>query len=465
MSTSSTPPPTSPQSTPPTPPTPSRTALGRPAWSEVVRVGDLLRKETVGGILLVLAAVLAIAWANSPWAGSYVALRETEVGYEPWHLRLSLGAWAADGLLAVFFFMVGLELKREVMIGSLRRLDRAVVPVAAAAGGVLVPALIYAAVNARSPELLVGWAIPTATDIAFAVAVLAIIGSALPPALRIFLLTLAVVDDLIAILIIALVYSSHLEPVMLLWGLLPLAVFALLARRQRLLFRYRALPAWLLLLPVGAVFWALVHASGIHATIAGVVLGLVVPARVRADRGEPDGPDAHGLAELLEHRIRPLSAAVAVPVFAFFSAGVDVGGLDGLLTALGSTVTIGIVLGLVVGKIVGITGTTWLVTSLTRSSLDPSLRWVDLVGVSALAGIGFTVSLLVAELSFGVGTEPGDHAKVGIFVASLLAAALGSAVLASRNATYRRLAAADAVDADQDGVPDVYETDEHTQHG
>ena len=438
-----------------------RVTLGRPSWSEVQRVGDVLRKETVGGLLLVAAALVAIVWANSPWAEVYTGLRDTEVGYAPWHLRLSRGTWAADGLLAIFFFMVGLELKREIMIGDLRRWDRAVVPVAAAAGGVVVPALIYVAVNLRSPDTLVGWAVPTATDIAFAVAVLAIIGSHLPSALRIFLLTLAVVDDLIAILIIAFVYSSGIRVEMLLWALLPLAAYALLARGRRPLFRYRRFSAWLLLLPVGVVFWALVHASGIHATVAGVVLGFVVPARLRPDRGEPapEEPGAHGLAEVLEHRFRPLSAGVAVPVFAFFSAGVTVGGLDGLVSALGSTVTIGIVVGLVVGKVVGITGTTWAVTRFTRSELDPSLRWVDVVGVAALGGIGFTVSLLVAELSFGTGTVHGDHAKVGIFLASLAAAVLGGAVLTARNRHYRHLAEVEGVDEDADGIPDVYQQD------
>ncbi len=453
-----------PNTPPSTPPSSPRTTLGRGSYSEVLRVGDVLRKETVGGLLLVAAAAVAIVWANSPWAETYFAIRDTEIGYEPWHLRLSIGSWAADGLLAIFFFMVGLELKREIMIGDLRRWDRAVVPVAAAAGGVVVPALIYTAVNWGSSEALAGWAIPTATDIAFAVAVLAIIGSHLPPALRIFLLTLAVVDDLIAILIIAFVYSSGIELPMLLWSLVPLAAYALLARRQRLLFRNGRLPAWLILLPIGAVFWALVHASGIHATIAGVILGFTVPARLNADRGEPTERDAHGLAEVFEHRIRPLSAGFAVPVFAFFSAGVAVGGWDGLTTALGSAVTIGIVVGLVVGKIVGITGTTWLVTRLRGANLDPSLRWVDVMGVAVLAGIGFTVSLLVAELSFGVGTVPGDEAKVGIFVASLLAAVLGSVILTARNRYYRRLQAEESVDADADGIPDVYEQDESQRH-
>lgn len=434
--------------------------LTRGSYAEVLRVGTLLRQETVGGLLLVGAALIAIVWANSPVAESYFAIRDVEVGYEPWHLRLTVGAWAADGLLAIFFFMVGLELKREIMIGDLRQWDRALVPVAAAFGGVLVPALVYLAVNWGNAVATRGWAIPTATDIAFAVAVLAIIGSHLPPALRIFLLTLAVVDDLIAILIIALVYSSGISVPMLLWSLVPFAAYALLARRQRPLFRSGHLPAWLLLLPIGIVFWALVHASGIHATIAGVLLGFTVPARLRADRGEPSNDGDHGLAELFEHRIRPLSAGFAVPVFAFFSAGVAIGGLEGLTTALGSTVTVGIVAGLVVGKVIGITGTTYLVTKVTRSTLDPSLRWVDVTGVAALAGIGFTVSLLVAELSFGVDNELADHAKIGIFLASLIAAVVGALILGVRNRSYAAIARKDRVDADADGIPDAYQQDD-----
>ena len=176
----------------------ARTVLGRGSYSEVLRIGEILRKETVGGMLLVAAAGIAIIWANSPVSESYFAMRDYKIGYAPWHLELSLGAWAADGLLAIFFFLVGLELKREFVAGDLRQFSKSIVPVSAAVGGVAIPAIIYAVINLTSPETLRGWAIPTATDIAFAVAVLAIIGSHLPSALRIFLLTLAVVDDLLA---------------------------------------------------------------------------------------------------------------------------------------------------------------------------------------------------------------------------------------------------------------------------
>ncbi len=323
--------------TPRTPPPPSPapqngrpllTVLGRGSYAEAQRIAKILRKETVGGALLVAAAVIAIIWANSPASESYFAFRDLKIGYEPWHLELSLGAWAADGLLAIFFFLVGLELKREFVAGDLRQLNKSIVPITAAVGGVVIPALIYAAINLTSPDTLRGWAIPTATDIAFAVAVLAIIGSHLPSALRIFLLTLAVVDDLLAITIIAVFYTSELNPVPLLFALIPLGLYAFLAQKFRRFFGLHAMAAWAILLPLGIITWALVHASGIHATVAGVLLGFAVPViRSQASGGPEAGP---GLAEIFEHRFRPISAGVAVPIFAFFSAGVAVGGWDGL---------------------------------------------------------------------------------------------------------------------------------------
>ncbi|MCD1145493.1 Na+/H+ antiporter NhaA [Kocuria sp. LUK] len=436
----------------------SRDTLRRGSYREVLRVGDILRKETVGGLLLVAAALVAIVWANSPFADSYFALRDLEVGYEPWHLRLSLGAWAADGLLAIFFFLVGLELKREFVAGDLREFRRSVVPITAAVGGVVVPALIYAALNAADPETSGGWAIPTATDIAFAVAVLAIIGSHLPAALRLFLLTLAVVDDLLAITIIAVFYSEDVSFSPLLLALVPYALYLFLAQKYRRFFGLKAPAAWLILLPIGIVVWVLVHEAGIHATVAGVLLGFAVPVlRSEAGGGPGAGP---GLAEIFEHRFRPLSAGFAVPVFAFFSAGVAVGGWDGLTSALSSPVTLGIVAGLVLGKPIGIVGATWLVTKLTRARLDPAFQWIDLVGVALLAGIGFTVSLLIAELSFAPGSLPGDQAKVAILSASVLAAALASVLLRARNKRYRMIEKLESVDEDHDGVPDVYEEDE-----
>ena len=438
-------------------PAPRPLVFGRGSYGEVLRIGEILRKETVGGILLVIAAVIALIWANSPAADSYFALRDFRLGYEPWHLELSLGAWAADGLLAIFFFLVGLELKREFVAGDLRQFSKSVVPIAAAVGGVAVPAVIYALINLTSPETLRGWAIPTATDIAFAVAVLALIGSHLPSALRIFLLTLAVVDDLLAISIIAVFYSSSIQAAPLLLALIPLAVYTFLAQKYRRFFGARPAAAWLILLPLGIITWALVHASGIHATVAGVLLGFAVPViRSQASGGPTGGP---GLSEIFEHRFRPISAGIAVPVFAFFSAGVAVGGWEGLVSAATDPVTIGIVVALVLGKPAGIMGTTWLLTKATKASLDRSLKWIDVFGMSVLAGIGFTVSLLVAELSFGHGSAYDDHAKVGILVASLVAALLATAVLGTRNHQYRAVEAEEAIDTDHDGIPDVYEED------
>ncbi|NNG96493.1 Na+/H+ antiporter NhaA [Gordonia araii] len=390
--------------------------------AESWRVTEILRKETVGGFLLVAAALLALIAANTPLVGTYEKLRDTVVGYAPWHLDLTLGHWAADGLLAIFFFLVGLELKREIVAGELRSPRTALVPVAAACGGVIAPALIYFLINREGPGVH-GWAIPTATDIAFAVAVLAVVGSRLPVALRLFLLTLAVVDDLIAILIIALVYTSKLDWAPLLLSLIPLAVFAFLSHRYASWFARHAWGAWVFLLPIGIVCWALVHASGIHATIAGVLLGFAVPVHRGAFR-RGDG----GLAEQFEHRFRPLSAGFAVPVFAFLSAGVTVGDASAIGAAFRDPIAIGIIAGLLLGKPIGILSATWLTTKFTGSRLDSTVRWSDLCGVSLLAGIGFTVSLLIAELSFDDADQLA-HAKAAILFASTAAAVLAGFLL------------------------------------
>ena len=407
-------------------PTGPRRLLAPGSWPETTRIADVLRKETVGGALLLAAAVTALIWANSPWADSYETLRDTKIGPDSLHLHLSLGTWAADGLLAIFFFVAGLELKREFVAGDLREPARAAVPVAAAVAGVAVPALLYLAVNTASPAGdLSGWAIPTATDIAFALAVLAVIGSHLPAALRTFLLTLAVVDDLLAIVIIATFYTRDLAPWPLLLALLPLSLFAIAVQHR--------IRSWWLLLPLAGATWTLVHASGVHATVAGVLLGFAVPV-VRRAAG--DGP---GLAEHFEHRWRPLSASFAVPVFAFFAAGVSVGGLDGIDSALRDPVAFGIVLGLVAGKPVGIMAATWAVARFSQARLDTSLSWWDVAGLSLLAGVGFTVSLLIGELAFGAGSARDDHVKVAVLTGSVLAAALAAGVLRTRNRAYEQL--------------------------
>jgi NhaA family Na+:H+ antiporter len=431
----------------PTTSTPRPPLLTRGSWPEVQRVSSILRKETVGGALLLAATVVALVWANSPWAAGYHALRDLRVGPSALHLDLSLGTWAADGLLAIFFFVVGLELKREFVAGDLRDPGRAALPILAAIGGMAAPALVYVAVAATSgPGAMRGWAIPTATDIAFALAVLAVVGTHLPSALRTFLLTLAVVDDLLAVTVIAVFYTSEVRVAPLVGALAVLAVFGVAVQR-------RIRSPWVLL-PLAVVCWALMHESGVHATVAGVLLGFVVPVVGRKAGGSDAGP---GLAEHFEHRFRPLSAGVAVPVFAFFAAGVTVGGLSGFTASLRDPVALGIVAGLVAGKVLGIFGTAALVARLTRATLDSSLRWADVLGVALLGGIGFTVSLLIGELAFGADAGRADHVKVGVLTGSVLAAALAALVLRSRNRAYREIEAAETVDADDDGVPDVFE--------
>jgi NhaA family Na+:H+ antiporter len=404
------------------------------------RLARFVSRDTTGGLLLLGATVLALVLANTPAADWYGAVRDTTIGPAALHLDLSIGAWAADGLLAIFFFVVGLELKQEFVAGSLRDPRAAALPIAAAVGGVALPALIYTLVNLDAGgDALQGWAIPAATDIAFAVAVIAVVGKRLPPALRTFLLTLAVVDDLLAITIIAVFYTSGILFLPLLAALVPLALFALLVRR--------GVRSWWLLIPLGVVAWALVHASGIHATIAGVVLGLLVPAIATTKAGvDHVGADGHVERHPLTHhfaeRWSPVSSGVAVPLFAFFSAGVTVGGVAGLRDALTDSVALGIILALVFGKSIGITVSSLLVTRLPGIRLDPSLRWPDVVGLSFVAGIGFTVSLLVGELAFGTGSEQDDVVKVGVLVGSLVSALIGATVLTVRVRQRARDAAA-----------------------
>ena len=424
---------------------PTRPSLfGRGTWPEASRIAEVLRAETVGGVLLVAAAVLALAWANSPWGDAYQALTQLRVGPAALHLDLTLARWAGDGLLAIFFFVAGLELKREFVAGDLRDPRRAALPVAAAVGGMIVPALIYVAINlGTGGGALAGWAVPVATDIAFALAVLAVISTHLPTALRTFLLTLAVVDDLLAIVIIAVFYTSSLQVLPLALALVPLGLFTVAVQRR--------VRSWWLLLPLAVATWVLVHESGVHATVAGVLLGFAVPV-VR--RSTSPGP---GLAEHFEHRFRPISAGFAVPVFAFFAAGVSVAGAGGLGASLGDSVAVGIVVGLVVGKTVGVLGSTWLVQRFTRAQLAEGLSWWDVLGLALLAGIGFTVSLLIGELAFGAGSERDEHVKIGVLLGSLVSALLATVVLRLRNRHYRRICAEEQVDADADGIPDVYQ--------
>ncbi len=399
--------------------------------AERVYVADTLRTETVGGALLLASALVALLWANSPWRETYDTLLEWEVGPESLHLHLDVAAWAADGLLAIFFFVAGLELKRELVVGDLRDPAKALLPVVAALCGVLLPAVLYLAITLGEPGTTQGWAIPVATDIAFALAVLAVLDTHLPGALRSFLLTLAVVDDLVAITIIAVAYTNDLEVLPLLAALVPLAVFSVLTRR-------RLTSAWLLI-PLAVLTWALVHASGVHATVAGVLLAFAVPVVHRT--GEKHSPGEH-----LEHAVRPVSAGVAVPVFAFTAAGVTVVG-GGFGEAMSDPVFLGIVVALVVGKVVGVFGSTWLTARFTRAELSEELGWSDVLGVSLLAGIGFTVALLIGELAFGRGSERDIHVRAAVLTGSLVAAALAALVLRRRNRHYREIEEAEAAES------------------
>ncbi|MCU1432396.1 MAG: Na+/H+ antiporter NhaA [Actinotalea sp.] len=387
-------------------------------------LGDTLRTERAGGVLLLAGAVVALALANSPARDAYDAVRSTVVGPSALHLDLTLAHWATDGLLAVFFFVVGLELKREIVAGELRRPSTAALPVVAAVGGMAAPALVYLAVNASAADGdLRGWAVPTATDIAFAVAVLAVVGRSLPNAMRAFLLTLAVVDDLLAIVVIAVFYSDGTDLRWLGASFVAVALFALAVRRDR--------RSPVLLVPLALAAWGLMHASGIHATIAGVLLGFVVPAVARAGETE-------SLAERWEHRWRPASAGFAVPVFALVAAGVA---LDpqALAAAAADPAAQGVALGLVLGKPAGILLATFAVSRLTRTPLAPGLGWSDVAAVGFVAGIGFTVSLLIGELAFGQGSARDEHVRAAILVASLAAAVVGGVLLALRDRHHRAL--------------------------
>ncbi|WP_432520449.1 Na+/H+ antiporter NhaA [Kineococcus sp. SYSU DK006] len=432
------------------PATSPRRLFSRGSYAEARRIADVLRQETTGGLLLLVFTVLALVWANLP-GGTYEQVRQLHFGPASLHLDLSIEHWAADGLLAIFFFVTGLELKKEFVAGDLRDPRAAALPIAAAVGGMAVPALLFVLVAVLHPDspqgALAGWATPTATDIAFALGVLAVVGSHLPSALRTFLLTLAVVDDLLAITVIAVFYTDQLQWTPLLLALVPLALFTVLVQRR--------VRAWWLLVPLALLTWGLVHASGVHATVAGVLLGLAVPVlRSQAAGGPEAGP---GLSEVFEHRWRPLSTGFAVPVFALFSAGVAVGGASGLAEALRDPVALGVIAGLVLGKPIGIVGTTWLLSKLTRAELDEHLSWVDVIGMAMLAGMGFTVSLLIGSLAFGEGSAAGEHVTLGVLVGSAVAAVLAAVVLSTRNRAYRRIEEEEGVDADGNGVPDVYE--------
>ena len=402
---------------------------------------EFLRTETSGGLVLLLAAGVAMVWANSPWRAGYEALWSTEVTLRAGRFVLAndLRHWVNDGLMAVFFFVVGLEIKRELVTGELRHWRTAALPAVAALGGMVVPALVYASVN-LGREGAGGWGIPMATDIAFALGVVALLGSRVPGPLKLFLLTLAIVDDIGAIVVIAAVYSEGVA-----WTALAAAgaLLVVLAGLRRA--RVRSLAPFVV---VGIGVWVAVFESGVHATIAGVVLGLLAPARPLTAEGvvrewaldlsdEPSREDlrvmtevakgSRSVAERLEHQLHPWASFFIVPVFALANAGVRLDA-DAVAGAGAARVAVGTALGLALGKLVGISGSAWLAVRLGLGQLPRGVGWTQLVGVAAVAGIGFTVSLFVAGLAFEAPVLQ-EAAKLGVLAGSLVASALGASLL------------------------------------
>ncbi|MCX5377527.1 Na+/H+ antiporter NhaA [Streptomyces sp. NBC_00091] len=432
----------------PTPPH-GRKVLGRLSLPERRFVADALRTETVGGVLLLVAAIAALMWANIPAvSASFDSVRSFHIGPASLGLDLSLQHWAADGLLAVFFFVAGIELKRELVAGDLRDAKAAALPVIAAICGMAVPAMVYLLVNTLGNGSSNGWAVPTATDIAFALAVLAVIGTSLPSALRAFLLTLAVVDDLFAILIIAVFFTSDIDFLALGGAVAGLVLFWFLLRV--------GVRGWYVYVPLALVIWGLMYNSGVHATIAGVAMGLML--RCTRKEGEHHSPGEH-----IEHLVRPLSAGLAVPLFALFSAGVSLSD-ESIGQVFTRPETLGVVLGLVVGKTVGIFGGTWLAARFTKAELNEDLAWPDVLAVASLAGIGFTVSLLIGELAFAGDAVLTDEVKAAVLIGSLIAAIVAGTMLKLRNRRYKALTEAEERDEDRDGIPDIYEQDKPEYH-
>lgn len=414
---------------------------------------SLLGSASAGGVLLILTTVIALIIANSSWSDAFYQLRNTYIGFEVgqyWTLKQSIHHWVNDGLMALFFLLVGLELKREFLVGELSSLKEAMLPVAAALGGMIVPAVIYTIFNINQPTAA-GWGIPMATDIAFAIGALLLLGKRIPHALLIFLMALAIVDDLGAVLVIALFYTSDLNIVALMWSLLIILILILFNRAGV----RNSLPYML----VGVLLWYAMLRSGIHATLAGVILAMCIPARPAIsaqafnenfdhvqpnfDSQLPTHDDwmnqkiaalAHNIEatavsvqsplQRMEHALTPWITFLIVPIFALVNAGVDVRGLD-WQTAFGQPVTLGIVLGLVLGKFVGISLFSWLAVFSGMARLPNRVGWQHIMGVAWLGGIGFTMSLFVSQLAFSESVLLVNEAKLGILSGSLLAAFIG----------------------------------------
>jgi Na+:H+ antiporter, NhaA family len=371
----------------------------------------LIRHEAAGGVVLIVAAALAMIVANSSLNGVYQGLfdKKFSVLIDGVGISKPLILWVNDGLMAIFFFLIGLELKREILEGKLRNPRDVMLPGFAALGGMAVPALIYIAINWSSPETLRGWAIPAATDIAFAVGVLALLGKRAPASLKVFLLTLAILDDLGAIIIIALFYTADLNAGFLAMALIPIAVLWFLHHRGA----HRVAPLVLL----GVILWVLVLKSGVHATLAGVMTAFFVPLK-----------DRFGKSPLhsLEHGLEPYVKFLIVPLFAFGNAGVVLAGIT--LNDLASPLPMGIALGLLLGKLIGVFGFTWLLVTSGLARLPHGAGWLHIFGVAALAGIGFTMSLFIGSLSFSDLAQM-NAVRLGVLTGSIVSACLGFAVL------------------------------------
>ncbi|PDQ17896.1 Na+/H+ antiporter NhaA [Mesorhizobium sanjuanii] len=371
---------------------------------------EFLDSEAAGGIVLMVAAALALIVANSPLADLYFEALHAYLG------PLSVSHWINDGLMAVFFLLVGLEIKREMLDGQLSTWPRRALPGIAAAGGMLVPALVYVAINRDNPAALSGWAIPTATDIAFALGVLSLLGSRVPVSLKIFLTALAIIDDLGAVIIIAIFYTSDLSLAYLGAAFAVIALLVVLGRMQVL----TLLPY----LVLGVVLWVLVLKSGVHATLAGVALALTIPLKVTPGISHDleDSP-----LHRLEHGLHKIVPFVVIPIFGFANAGVSLAGLSP--AALVEPLTLGVAAGLVAGKLVGVFGSSALAIRFGLADLPVNATWLHMVGISLLCGIGFTMSLFIGLLAFAGNVELQDAVKVGILAGSFIAAILGAAVL------------------------------------
>ncbi|HEX6471441.1 MAG TPA: Na+/H+ antiporter NhaA [Streptosporangiaceae bacterium] len=388
----------------------------RDSSSGVGGLAEFLRQETTGGKLLLAATALALLWANLTPDG-YERFWDTELGLGPrWlHLHLAASAWVSEGLLAVFFFIAGMEVKRELTVGELAGWRTAVLPLLGAIGGIILPAIISLAASGGRTAAGGAWAIPVATDIAFALGVLALVGSALPPGVRVLLLSLAVIDDLCAIGLVAVLFTHDLNLVWLVAGLGLCAGYGWAQRR-------RITPLWVVL-PLMVAAWICIHASGVHATVTGIVLGLLTPVRTTADEAESP-------AVRLEHRLHPVSAGVIVPLFALAAAGIPLATAGAAVT---DPIAYGTAAGLLIGKTAGILGGAWLAIRLGIGSLPTAVGWREVFPVAVLGGIGYTVSLLIAQLATP-DRQAAERASTAVLAASLVASIIAVLLLRRRSA-------------------------------